>query len=187
MSDYSTNTDFVTVRFQVRPRGPRVILFDADGTLRYCTVEGQPCPNSADEWELIPGVRDTLSGYTWGGPGEEGLGYGIASNQGGVGSGYFSEETARGLLEDTFEAAFGFRAAEGTIEMCPHAPRSGCPCRKPAPLMLRNLFRRYGVEPGEALYVGDMENDRLAAEAAGCGFVWAWEFFGRSREGYGQG
>jgi histidinol-phosphate phosphatase family protein len=157
----------------------RLIMFDADGTLRYCTVEGQPCPNSSEEWELYPGVREKLAGYSWGAPGSRGTGYGIASNQGGVGVGYFTLETARTLLEDTFQAAFGFPAAEGTIELCPHVPRSGCPCRKPMPMMLLNVIERYGVHPGEALYVGDMENDRLAAENAGCDFMWAWEFFGR--------
>jgi D-glycero-D-manno-heptose 1,7-bisphosphate phosphatase len=157
----------------------RLIMFDADGTLRYCTVAGQPCPNASEEWKLFPGTKEKLAHYAWGAPGIPGTGYGIASNQGGVGVGYFSLETARTLLEDTFLAAFGFPATEGTIELCPHAPRSGCACRKPLPLMLQNIIERYGIHPREALFVGDMENDRLAAENACCDFTWAWEFFGR--------
>ena len=159
--------------------GYRLIMFDADGTLRYCTVEGQPCPNTDDEWKLYPGVRETLAGYSWGGPGQPGTGAAIASNQGGVGVGYFTLDTARRLLEETFREAFGFPAPEGTVELCPHVPHSGCACRKPEPRMLNDLIARFGVRPPEALYVGDRDNDREAAERAGCDFMWAWEFFGR--------
>ena len=161
----------------------RVIVFDADGTLRYCTVEGQPCPNSSGEWKLYTGVRETLSEYSWAGPNEgEGTGYGIASNQGGVGVGYFSAETARELLEDTFRTAFGFPPAAGTVEFCPHAPYAGCHCRKPRPLMLNRIMDLYGASAEEVLFVGDREDDRLAAENAGCDFQWAEDFFQRDSE-----
>jgi phosphoglycolate phosphatase-like HAD superfamily hydrolase len=33
--------------------------------------------------------------------------------------------------------------------------------------------------PEETIFIGDMETDRQAAEAAGVKFIWAWEFFGR--------
>lgn len=39
----------------------KLIIFDADGTLRRCTVPGQPCPNKADEWELMPGAKERLA------------------------------------------------------------------------------------------------------------------------------
>ena len=157
----------------------RLIIFDADGTLRFCTVEGQPCPNSSDQWELYPGVREKLAGFDWAPPGEPGVGYGIASNQGGVGVGYFSGETAFSLLEDTAREGFGLSPAEGTIEMCPHIPHTGCGCRKPEPTMLNNIMKAYGIGPEEVLFVGDREDDRNAALNAGCDFMWAWEFFGR--------
>lgn len=38
----------------------KLIMFDADGTLRRCTVPGQPCPNNPDEWELMPNIKETL-------------------------------------------------------------------------------------------------------------------------------
>jgi hypothetical protein len=36
-------------------------LFDADGTLRRTTVEGQPCPNRPYEWELMPNVSKEVT------------------------------------------------------------------------------------------------------------------------------
>jgi D-glycero-D-manno-heptose 1,7-bisphosphate phosphatase len=161
----------------------RLIIFDADGTLRYCTVAGQPCPNRPDEWKLYPDVKAKLAEFNWVSPGDgPGTGYGIASNQGGVGVGYFSEETAISLLRDTFQEAFGFEPSDGTIEICPHVPHSGCGCRKPDPLMLNRIMKLYGEPPGNVLFVGDRDADRLAAENAGCDFKWASEFFNRDQE-----
>jgi len=153
----------------------RLYIFDADGTLRRTTVEGLPCPNRPGEWELIPGVRERLGRIDWGE-----ARFGVASNQGGVGVGYLSLAAARRLLEDMVVEAFGVRdPPPGSIELCPHAPHLGCPCRKPQPLMLKRLMRRFDAEPDETLFVGDMDKDEGAARAAGTRFMWAHEFFGR--------
>ncbi len=42
---------------------------------------------------------------------------------------------------------------------------------KPYPDPLLKVLEFYGIEPGEALFVGDSEVDRLSAEAAGVPFV----------------
>ena len=153
----------------------RLYIFDADGTLRRTTVEGLPCPNRPGEWELIPGVRERLAGIDW-----SRARFGVASNQGGVGVGYFSLAAALGLLEDMVVEAFGIRKPPpGSIEICPHAPHLGCPCRKPKPLMLQRLMHRFAAEPRETLFVGDMDRDEGAARAAGTRFMWAHEFFDR--------
>jgi D-glycero-D-manno-heptose 1,7-bisphosphate phosphatase len=128
---------------------------------------------------LIPGVRERLAEIVWS---EGGARFGIASNQGGVGVGHFTFETAYQLLFEMAEAAFGIRLPEGSIEMCPHAPSEGCVCRKPEPEMLLRLMRRFGASEGETLFVGDMERDKEAARRAGVGFMWAHEFFGWSVE-----
>lgn len=52
--------------------------------------------------------------------------------------------------------------------------------RKPAPGMLTEAMASVGCTPDETLMVGDSDEDRLAAEAAGCAFQWADEFFGRA-------
>ncbi len=45
------------------------------------------------------------------------------------------------------------------------------PRPKPAPDMLLYCLERTGIAPEQAVYVGDMENDRIAAEAAGIPFI----------------
>lgn len=151
----------------------KLIIFDADGTLRWRTVEGQPCPNAPGEWKLMPNVKEVLAGM------EDGIAYGIASNQAGVAYGYLNKKVAYRLLVDMFREAFGVWPSLGTIKLCPHPPDAvGCKCRKPKPQMLLMLMRRWQVRPSETLFVGDMESDQLAAENAGCDFMWAREFFG---------
>ena len=155
----------------------RLIIFDADGTLRCCTVPGQVCPNADDQWELLPNVKEKLSEIDWGSSGLGRVAFGIASNQAGISKGYLTAETAYRLLADMAKAAVGFRPIEGSIRFCPHNKSDGCLCRKPGPLMLEQLMDFWGVNPEETLFVGDMESDRQAAENAGCDFVWARDFF----------
>lgn len=153
----------------------KLYVFDADGTLRRTTVPGLPCPNAPGEWELIPGVKERLARISWG---EGGAHFGVATNQGGVGVGYLTLGRARSLLVEMVLEAFGVEPPPGSIEICPHAPNAGCPCRKPEPLMLRRLMRRFRVSEKETLFVGDMDRDEEAARRAGTRFMWAKDFFG---------
>jgi D-glycero-D-manno-heptose 1,7-bisphosphate phosphatase len=153
----------------------RLYIFDADGTLRRTTVPGLPCPNAPGEWELIPGVKERLARVRWG---EGGARFGVATNQGGVGLGYLTLQSARSLLVEMVVEAFGVWPPPGSIEICPHAPHLGCPCRKPEPLMLQRLMRRFRVSKDETLFVGDIDRDEEAARRAGARFMWAWDFFG---------
>jgi caffeoyl-CoA O-methyltransferase len=94
----------VAARGPARERRPDLYVFDADGTMRYTTVSGQPCPNRPDEWRLLPNVRETLGSMDWG---PAGPAFGVASNQNAVACGHLSEELARRMLLDTVEAAVG--------------------------------------------------------------------------------
>ncbi|HZI18926.1 MAG TPA: HAD-IIIA family hydrolase [Pyrinomonadaceae bacterium] len=154
----------------------KLYIFDADGTLRRSTVPGQPCPNGPGQWELIPGVRERLARIEWG---DGRARFGVATNQGGIGLGYLTIETARAMLVEMVEQAFGVAPPVGSIEICPHAPHLGCACRKPRPGMLRSLMHRFKATRAETLFVGDMDRDREAARRAGVRFSWAYEFFGR--------
>ena len=154
----------------------KLYIFDADGTLRRTTVPDLPCPNLPGQWELIPGVKEQLAAIDWGAGGAR---FGVASNQGGVGMGYLSYETAYQLLTDMAAAALGVASPPpGSIEMCPHAPHLNCPCRKPKPAMLIRLMHRFRVPRDQTLFVGDMDRDEEAARRARVRFMWAWDFFG---------
>ena len=148
-----------------------LIIFDADGTLRRCTVPGQKTPNRSDQWELIEGVRAGLKKIVWGSPRKGQTALGIASNQAGIYYGYITRCTAYGLLIDMVEAAAGFSPVQGSVRLCPHGKEENCSCRKPAPGMILQLIEFFQVHPSRTLFVGDMDSDRRAAANAECRFL----------------
>ena len=173
----------------------KLIIFDVDGTL-------------AEQFslELLPGVRlffdllfrndcpDTPRAA-------------IATNQGGVGMRYWMEKAGFGRPHEfpTDEeinermkelvakighgriipvyASYRFRTKQG--KWAPVPPEEmGNPSweqewRKPLPGMLIQAMQDAGSAPDETLFVGDREDDRSAARAAGCTFEWARDFFAR--------
>lgn len=156
----------------------RLVIFDADGTLRRTTVPGQPCPHSNREWELLPGVREWLTAIDWN---RAGLGVGVASNQDHVGYGLVQHHVADRLLRDMILAATGGAVRDPEIRFCPHRLEEPCDCRKPAPGMLLDIMHARGVEAGDTLFIGDADVDRAAARAAGIRFSWAADLFGTPR------
>ena len=152
----------------------KLIIFDADDTLRRTTVTGQPAPNAPDQWQLLPNVRETLSRFDWR---NGALKLGIASNQVGVALGFLTREMALRLIRDMIQEALGYLPSHLEIEICPCPPNSGCECRKPQPGMLLRIMSRFGVDRDETLFVGDLPTDREAAGRAGVHFMWAHQFF----------
>ena len=152
----------------ILPASVRLVIFDADDTLRRVTVPGKPCPHAPGEWEPMPGVREALAGLCWG---EGGLRLGIASNQDQVFYGHLSAEMARRLLMDAAEAATGHRPPPGAVRFCAHAMDAGCGCRKPAPGLLHEAMAFYGRGARETLFVGNAESDREAARRAGVAYL----------------
>jgi D-glycero-D-manno-heptose 1,7-bisphosphate phosphatase len=153
----------------------RLVVFDADDTLRETVIPGKPCPHGPGEWELRPGVREVLQDVSWGEPGPH---LGLASNQDHVAYGFLSFDMARSLLRDLAAAATGSVPADPALQLCPHPLEGSCDCRKPEPGMLLSIMTYYGVDPAETLFVGDADVDREAAARAGTAFMWASDLFG---------
>lgn len=149
------------------PPDVRLVIFDADDTLRRTLVPGQPCPHRDGEWEPIGGLREALEGLPWG----RGLRMALASNQDHVFYGHLSAATARRLLLDAAEAATGHRPPPWAALFCPHRMEGGCGCRKPEPGLLLRAMRLWGAGPAETLFVGDAPSDREAAARAGVRFL----------------
>jgi D-glycero-D-manno-heptose 1,7-bisphosphate phosphatase len=154
--------------------GVRLVIFDADDTLRRTTVPDQPCPHAEGEWKLIPGVRECLTGIDLVG---QGIAVGVASNQDHVGYGLIPAALARELLREMIECATDGAVVDPEIRFCPHPLERPCDCRKPAPGMLLDIMRARDARPDETLFVGNADSDREAARRAGVRFVWASEFF----------
>ncbi len=92
----------------------------------------------------------------------------IATNQSGIGRGYYSEADC-----DAIHTALGALVAElggqiAGVVVCPHAPGVGCSCRKPLPGLLHQISAKTGTDLHGVPFVGDSPTDIAAAEAAGC-------------------
>ncbi len=157
-----------------------LIIYDADGTLRRCTVQGQVCPFALGQWELMPGVVEVTRAIHQNS--NEYIEFGIVSNQAPVGKGLVARTIAYQLILDLAVAVFGVRPIEGMAQLCPHLRSDGCECRKPKPEMLIRAMHFCPALKQRTLYVGDMESDQEAARVAQCEFMWAWDFFGRDQK-----
>lgn len=150
------------------PPRVRLVIFDADNTLRRTIVPGKPCPHAPGEWEPLPGIREALGTLRWG-PG--GLLMAMASNQDHVAYGHLTAAMALRLLQDAAEAATGHRPEPGAVRFCAHPMDAGCRCRKPEPGLLLDAMAHHGASPRETLFVGDHEVDREAARRARVTFL----------------
>jgi histidinol-phosphate phosphatase family protein len=134
------------------------VLFDRDGTL----IEDVPYNGDPAKVRAVPGARvalDRLRGA--------GLRVGVVSNQSGL---------ARGLFTGTDLARVNARVDEllgpfATWQICPHDAGAGCPCRKPAPGLIRAAARALGCAPARCAVVGDIGADMAAALAAGASAI----------------
>jgi histidinol-phosphate phosphatase family protein len=134
------------------------VLFDRDGTL----VHDVPYNADPDLVRPITGAGPALDRLR-----SRGIAVGVITNQSGIG---------RGLIELDAVAAVNARIDRelgpfATWQTCPHAPEDGCPCRKPAPGMVRAAAAELGVPVDRVVVVGDIGADVWAARAAGAAGV----------------
>ncbi len=93
----------------------------------------------------------------------------VATNQGGLAKGWYSEETLK-QMHDHLSADY---LANGiTIHgfyYCPHHPdfTGDCDCRKPKPGMLLKGIKDHNLDAAASYFIGDKLTDVEAAEAAG--------------------
>lgn len=132
----------------------RAVLFDRDGTL----VRDVPYNGDPDLVDPFPGARAAVDLVR-----SAGAAVGLVTNQSGV---------ARGLLTPAQVAAVNERLGRhlgglDAVAVCPHGPRDGCACRKPAAGLVLDAAARLGVAPWECAVIGDVAADVDAAVAAG--------------------
>ncbi|MGW0605237.1 D-glycero-alpha-D-manno-heptose-1,7-bisphosphate 7-phosphatase [Streptomyces sp. NPDC002640] len=130
------------------------VLFDRDGTL----VEDVPYNGDPERVRPMPTAVEALALLR-----RHGLAVGVVSNQSGI---------ARGLLTHAQVDAVNARVEKhlgpfDVWEICPHGPADGCPCRKPAPGLVRSAADRLGVPAGRCVVIGDIGADVQAALGAG--------------------
>jgi D-glycero-D-manno-heptose 1,7-bisphosphate phosphatase len=110
--------------------------------------------------------------------------FALITNQGGVAMGYQNETQVAAKLVRVVDAFDGFHGQPYSVHVCYTHPKAtvlkyqaDSPLRKPGPGMLLKAMEAHGCDRSEAVFVGDMPTDELAAQAAGVKYVDAEEFF----------
>ena len=103
----------------------KLIILDRDGVINH---DSDAYIKSPDEWLPISGSLEAIARLS-----HAGYRIAVATNQSGVGRGYYSLATLANIHEKMNQAV---RAAGGLIDViffCPHVPDEACECRKPKP------------------------------------------------------
>lgn len=136
------------------------LILDRDGTLNRESVGGWLADPAQWEWE--EGVLEALQLLS-----KTGVVVSVVTNQSGIGRGIVSQaDVDRVHVWLRAELAAADVSLVG-IYVCPHAPGSGCACRKPRPGLVQQAVDASGVGVGATLLVGDDERDLAAGRAAG--------------------
>lgn len=141
------------------PWAPRLVVLDRDGVVNQESVNFIRSP---DEWIPLPGALGAIADLT-----KAGFAVVIATNQSGVGRGFFTADTLDSIhrrMTSAVEAEGGRLAG---IFVCPHAPDADCECRKPRPGLMRQIEAAFGRPLAGEPVVGDSARDLRAAAAVG--------------------
>ena len=138
----------------------RAVFLDRDGVLIEASVrDGKPYPpSSLEQMRIVEGAAEDLDRLR-----KRGFLLLVVTNQ---------PDVARGTQSPEVLHAMHCRIAEtlplDEFLVCPHDDRDGCSCRKPAPGMMLDAGRRYGIDLGRSFMIGDRWRDVDAGRAAGC-------------------
>ena len=135
------------------------VMLDRDGVINHDSIHYIKSP---EEWHDIPGSAEAIALLNY-----SGFKIGVATNQSGIGRGYYTEKT----LSDIHKKMLNIIHSKGgdiqKIVYCPHSPNDGCDCRKPKPGLLYQLADFFGSTPLGKYYIGDKVSDIQAAKACG--------------------
>ena len=142
------------------------LILDRDGVINVDTGY----VHRIEDCHFVPGIFDLLRAAR-----ARDFAIAVATNQSGIGRGYFTEDDFHSLME---EMGHVIAAQAGTVfdavYYCPDHPTEGVGVyrresdwRKPLPGMMRQAINDLGLDPSRSWAVGDKMRDLEAAAAAG--------------------
>jgi D-glycero-D-manno-heptose 1,7-bisphosphate phosphatase len=138
---------------------PRHLIFDRDSTL----ITDSGYTFKIENLKFLPGALDALKLAK-----ELEFMVSIATNQSGVGRGFFSVDemkTFNDQLRESILVKTGLGLAY--ICSCTHTPEDFCSCRKPNSTMLEELIHLSGVPKKFTAFFGNAQSDFIAGQRAG--------------------
>ncbi|MEM1112873.1 MAG: D-glycero-beta-D-manno-heptose 1,7-bisphosphate 7-phosphatase [Pseudomonadota bacterium] len=137
-----------------------LLVLDRDGVINE---DSDDYIRSLADWHPIAGSIDAIARLS-----QAGYRVAIATNQSGLGRGYFGLDELEGIHQTLCQQVENAGGSIAGIFYCPHLPDAGCNCRKPAVGMLEAIHEELGESPVGAWFVGDSLKDLQAARNFGC-------------------
>jgi len=137
----------------------KLIILDRDGVINR---DSDDYIKSVDEFIPLPGSLAAIARLN-----RAGYKVAIATNQSGIGRGYYDETTLNAMHEKLAQMLAEEGGWVDHIVHCPHAPEAGCDCRKPESGMLRAIARHFDVSLKGVPVIGDSLRDLEAARRVG--------------------
>jgi D-glycero-D-manno-heptose 1,7-bisphosphate phosphatase len=146
----------------------RALFLDRDGVINV----DHGYVHRVDRFEFVPGIFDLVR--FWATELEQPVV--VATNQSGIGRGYFDERTYADLTRWMCERFAAEHAPIARVYHCPYHPQHGIgeyrrdhPWRKPNPGMFLQAASDLDLDLAQSALVGDRMSDIAAAVAAGIG------------------
>lgn len=136
-------------------------FLDRDGTINIDRVY----INDPVLIDLIPGAGKAIKRAQ-----EAGFLIVVVTNQSGIGRGIIEPKVLPKIHErlDMLLAQVG--AKVDLYQICIHAPKENCDCRKPKPKLVFDAQKKLNIDLSRSVFVGDKLSDVAAGKHAKCGY-----------------
>ena len=155
-----SNLQRKSLMLSVSDNPQKLIILDRDGVINKDSAD---YIKSVDEWLPINGSINAIVKLK-----QAGFKVAIATNQSGVGRGYYSESILSAMHKKLADLLAVFNVAVDYVAYCPHLPDANCACRKPRPGLLSEISEALSVDLCGAIMVGDSLRDLQAGITLGC-------------------
>ena len=138
----------------------KIVILDRDGVIN---VDLMTYVTKPEEFEVIEGSLEAISLLN-----KNGYKVAIATNQACIEREIISEDELK-RIHDYMEHLLSEAGGEiAFIAYCPHAPESGCQCRKPEVGLLEKIEQNLQASLVGKFFIGDKETDIIAGRNYGC-------------------
>ena len=138
----------------------KLVILGRDGILNDFRDDHVKAP---EEWTPIPGALEAVARLN-----HAGWHAVVATNQSGIGRGMIDMASVNAVHAQMLRQLVAVGGRIDAVFFCPHTPEDACDCRKPQPGLMRDIVKRYGIDPKHVPMVADTLRDLQAAQAAGC-------------------
>ena len=138
----------------------KLVILGRDGILNDFRDDHVKAP---EEWTPIAGALEAVARLN-----HAGWHAVVATNQSGIGRGMIDMASVNAVHAHMLRQLAAVGGRIDAVFFCPHTPEDHCDCRKPLPGLMRDIVKRYGIDPKHVPMVADTLRDLQAALAAGC-------------------